>query len=529
MGLVIRKITYPDLDATPRVPPRDPVHGAVSPLAQWQRSVPRPRGEVIAGFRTQEVRMQIEGRLVVFTAADRGDPFPFQHPVLLLGATGTAKAQHPAVALAHDRQWVEPLHVVRDDDKGWEAASALGGRFLVRWSEDGAELVDLVSRAVVDRWQMQGRTVRHRCCPLIPDARPGDMCRLHGGPWVSMSILAAANWHDRRALFLDMVGCDEPCGNRRPHGDRVPTRYTTWLSEAEFSQPEMHNDGHCRICMRVDCGHVGSVAVVDPPLGATVVRQAEGGQWLQWIAEPLVLSRGRIVEVGCAPRGVRFVLNRMILDDAGGSEQLLDWAHASPAWPAMDADLAHRFRGLDFVHRWVCIGRFRVTGVRLGDATVPVAFDLRQPRVLTSRVIARLGALMLGEVRGWRLGHVQMLHGGNARVDRATGSDVGALAEWLLEERLAHLAAMFMEPLDPEGGLTLLERQRYYDALIAVLGSASLGVDADELRRLLAGSQNYLRAQAAMADPRSDQDFWQAVHDHGRQLGTREVFRLGRL
>ena len=526
MGLVIRKITYPELDATPRVPPRDPVHGAVSPLASWQSSVPRSRTEVLAGFRSQEVRMQIEGRVVVFTAADGGDPFPFQHPVLLLGATSASKAlaHLPAVALAHDRQWVEQVHVVRDDPEGWDA---VGGRFVVRWSEEGAELVDVVGRAVVDRWQMQGRTVRHRSCPLIPDARPGDMCRLHGGPWVSMSILAAANWNDRRALFLDLVGCDEPCGNRRPRrGDRVPTRYTTWLSEAEFSQPEMHNDGHCRICMRVDCGHVGSVAVVDPPLGATVVRDAGGGQWLQEIAEPLVLSRGRIVEVGCAPRGVRFVLNRMILDDAGGSEDLLDWAHTSPAWPAMDADLGHRFRGLEFVHRWVCIGRFRVTGVRLGSTTVPIAFDLRRPQVLTSRVIARLGAFTLGEVHGWRLGHVQMVHGGRARADRAWGSDAHALAAWLREQRLAHLAAMFMEPLDPDGTLTLLDRQRYYDDLLAVLGSARLDVATEDLRRLLAGSGDYLRAQAALSDPRSDEQFWQAVHDHGQQVGTREVFRL---
>ena len=79
---------------------------------------------------------------------------------------------------------------------------------------------------------------------------------------------------------------------------------------------------------------------------------------------------------------------------------------------------------------------------------------------------------------------------------------------------------MFMEPLDPDGTLTLLDRQRYYDDLLAVLGErASLDVD----RRTAAvarGLGDYLRAQAALSDPRSDEQFWQAVHDHGQQVGT---------
>ena len=528
--LSVRDIHYPALDVTSRTP-REPVHGALSPLAHDWRPFPRTRREVIAGFRTQELRMLLAGHRVVFTASANRDPFPFEHPVLLLSTSVHDHARKnpgvphlAATALSADRQWLDRLCVVRDDTAGWEAAAGLGGRFLVRWSDAGVELVDLSDGSVVDTWGMQGRTIQHRCCPLIPDAQPGDQCKMHGGPWVSLSIVAAMHWNNRRRLYLSELGCDEACEHRpRGRAGSVPTRYDTWLSEDEFSQPEMHNDGHCLLCLRVGGEHERSVAFHEPVRGATVVRDRHGFRRLQRLEDHLVLTRGEIVEVG--GEDVAAALSRMIVDPTGGSEQVLDWEQVPAAWPAMDCDLDHRFRGLEFIHRWAAVGRVRVTGVRLGDSVRPVAFDLRGPGMLMPRVLARFGACQIGLVDGWLMWQVQMLHGGSAHAGPREGSDVEAVAAWLQKERLAHLAAMFVEPLDPEGALTMLERQRYYDRLIGVLGDARLGVEADGLHRELRGSDEYRRAQAALADPRSDEAFWKDMASHGARFGLREVWR----
>ena len=240
--------------------------------------------------------------------------------------------------------------------------------------------------------------------PADPGRRPGDMCRLHGGPWSrdvdpgrskletgTTGGRSSSTWSGamspavtagRVVVIAFRRGTRHGCrGGVQPAGDAqrrpLPDLYAGRLWPCGFGgcgRPATRGDG-----------------------GAG----RRGGQWLQWIAEPLVLSRVASLRWAVPEDEVPFVLNRMILDDAGGSEDLLDWAHTSPAWPAMDADLGHRFRGLEFVHRWVCIGRFRSPASASADATVPIAFDLRRPQVLTSRVIARLGRLHAG--RGARV------------------------------------------------------------------------------------------------------------------------------
>ncbi len=528
--IVVRNVHYPPFEPAEPVSPRAPQHGARSPLSLWPQVVARTRGEVVAGFRAQEVRMRLAGRLVAFTASLQPDPFPFAHPVLLLSTSihdyagiDPGVAHLPAVALAHDRQWLDTLCVVRDDRDGWTAARRLPGRFLVRWSQDGMELVDLADLQVIDRWQMRGRMITHRCCPLIPGALPGDECKLHGGPWVSMARVAARQWFDRRDLYLAELGCDESCerGSARSHR-RIPTRYDTWLGQQDFAQPEFHQEGRCDICQQAS-GHSASVAVVDPGPGGATVRCADGRTWQQGLDEPIVLSRGRIFEVGDTT--VAEALSRMVVDPAGGSEQVLDWQDGPTPWRAMDADLNARFRGLDFVHRWAAIGRMRVTGVRLGHEVWPLAIDLRGPGLVLPSVLVRFGACQMGVANGWLLSQVRMLHGGSAAVVSRDTGDVTAVAGWLQREGFAHLAAMFIEPLDPAGDLTLLERQRYYDAVIGVLGDARLGVAADDLRAGLHDAPGYLRARDAMADPRSDEEFWTNVQWHAQRLGTREVFR----
>ena len=40
------------------------------------------------------------------------------------------------------------------------------------------------------------------------DERPGERCTVHGGPWTSGAIHAAAVWQSHRGLLTSLLGCD---------------------------------------------------------------------------------------------------------------------------------------------------------------------------------------------------------------------------------------------------------------------------------------------------------------------------------
>lgn len=245
--LQIRRVSFPAAPVQPRVIPRPPEYGALSPTDAHPAVVQRPHEEVLNAFLAQQVRLQIGNRLVVVTASQgRDECFPFEHPVLLISTSVRDYAQWPedldveflpAVALAGDRQWLDRMVLIRDGNHALDLARRFGAPYALRWDDAGMAVVDLATGTEVRHFSVRARELTYRCCPLIADAAPGDRCRMYGAGSVGRAMVAAGYWLDRRYLFLEDVGCDESCGEAAPRKDpQVPTRYRTWLTEREIAQ-----------------------------------------------------------------------------------------------------------------------------------------------------------------------------------------------------------------------------------------------------------------------------------------------------
>lgn len=241
----MRRIEFPVMPAVPRSSPRPPDYGALSPSDAHPAVVGRSRAEVLAGLRDQELRLEIGNRLVCVTAGEGQACFPFEHPVLLISTSVRDYPDWPqdldievlpAVALDADRQWLDRMILVRDGAAGRRLARESGAEFALLWSADGMAVLDAAGTEVLERFPVVTRELTYRCCPLIPDAAPGDRCRMYGGGSVSRAIIAAGYWLDRRYVFLEELGCDEACGEASERSDpRLPTRYFTWLTERQIA------------------------------------------------------------------------------------------------------------------------------------------------------------------------------------------------------------------------------------------------------------------------------------------------------
>jgi hypothetical protein len=224
--------------------------GATDPTDRQLGLRPLPRAQVVASHLEQDVVFDLPGspgaRLRLSgTGADQGPAaFPFTGPVAVVGTVPPAAraAQglgrelrqelqvrldqagvgwHEAVAVDQGRRWVEPVLLVDCTDAApvrW-AARLSRQPFLTVWRvRDGRpvlEVVDLPDRSeprpVASGPAALGRVV-HRPCPLLPAAGRADLCRMHGGPWISRSITAAARWEGKRSQLLAALGCDT-CGD----------------------------------------------------------------------------------------------------------------------------------------------------------------------------------------------------------------------------------------------------------------------------------------------------------------------------
>ncbi len=243
-ALEVREVEFPIAPATPRVMARPPEYGALSPADAHPAIVARPDDEVRNGFTGQQLRLSVGQKEIEVSASQGPDPsFPFAHPVLVISCDDLESVRSfgvdflPAVALAADRQWLDRMVVVRDGPRGRQLAAAGSARYALVWSVTGMQVLDVQAAEVVNRFAVRAREIVHRCCPLIADARPGDRCRMYGGGGVQRAVIAAGYWLDRRYLFVSELGCDEACGEptARPEA-RVPTRYRTWMSEADIDQ-----------------------------------------------------------------------------------------------------------------------------------------------------------------------------------------------------------------------------------------------------------------------------------------------------
>ena len=161
-----------------------PWGGPVLVISAWN-----PRGEA----RTFQENTEEQQRL-----ADR-----------VAGLGGTVRGR--VVAVPPDRGWAEESLVVADLnlDVGRELAVSLGQAALLAWDETHVSVMptDSVGAVAASRrhWQV---TDEPMTCPMRLDERPGETCTVHGGPWTSGAIHAAAVWQSHRALLTSLLGCD---------------------------------------------------------------------------------------------------------------------------------------------------------------------------------------------------------------------------------------------------------------------------------------------------------------------------------
>ncbi len=488
--IVVRQIVYPPDEVAARAEPLPAQFGALSTLDGYATRVPRSREDVLAGMRGQELHLAVSGRHVVFRRASEQGPFPFNRSVVLVSVD--VHAHHrldpqelTAVAVAADRQWLDQMLVRGDDREAFDLAAGFGSRFVMRWTEEAMSVVDAVSGEEVDRFCVQGRQVVYRPCPVIPDACRGDRCKLHGGPWVSASMTAARNWSSRRSLFVRHLGCDVCDAQVREDDRSVPTRYDDWARFSQDSSDEQKTATGPRL---------RTITTAD----GLVIADSD---------QPVVLAKGSIVEIGGAtPLWPQ--LRLLSVDPAGGSEDALDWSGVSSYWPTTQAELDRRVGGLEFVHRWAALGSLRITGVRLGDRVVPLAFDLQAPRLVVESELLRLGRWEFAAVGDWRF--AMTCHRGFCQVDADQAVDeISDVARWLHVHDLLTLAALAIEPFDVDGEIEGFTRNGMLAFRRQLLGPAHVvGVDPVALREVLLDSAEYRRARGAMRWPHAHRPFW---------------------
>ncbi len=495
--VVVRDVLYPPEEVAARREPLPARFGALSPLGRQVSRIPRPRAELLEGLREQELRLRVGGKTVVFRQDAENGPFPFERPVVLVSVDvheyhRVADSQLVAVAVARDRQWLDQMLVRPDDRSALALAAELGSRFVLRWSDEGMSVVDVRTAEVAERFCVQGKEVVYRTCPVLCDAARGDLCKKHGGPWVSASMIAAVNWTSRRSLFLQYLGCDV-CGAQSTVSDGVvPTRYDDWVAQAMGCDTEAKAPNPAE-----------GLTAISTPTGL-VIADAQS---------PVVLAKGRIVEVGLPEASVWQELDRIVIDPAGGSEDPLDWPEPAPYWMASQADLERRVRGLEFVHRWAVVGPLRVTGVRLGDDVRPLAFDLRVPRPVVQSELMHLSRWEFSTAGAWRLGLTHGLHECEAFAVRAN-EDLLDVGQWLAERHLLTLAALALEPFDVDDELEGFTRSRMLSDRRAILGpDHTVGVDPVMLRESLLDTAEYRRARRAMRWPSADRAFWDRLRE----------------
>ena len=217
-----------------------PVNGS-SPQGRAQRRL--ARGPVDASYRQQLLVWRQGGRRHVVGPSDTeaGEvAHPWGGPVLVISAWNPSgeprtlqqntdvqqvladrvaelggSVRGRVVAVPPDHGWAEEALVLADLDLdvGRELASAFGQAALLAWDATHVRVLPtgLVGAVTSSRWAWT-ITDRPMTCPMRLDERPGEQCTVHGGPWTSGAIHAAAVWQSHRALLTSLLGCDT-CGD----------------------------------------------------------------------------------------------------------------------------------------------------------------------------------------------------------------------------------------------------------------------------------------------------------------------------
>jgi hypothetical protein len=472
--------------------------------------ITRPRSQIVAGYASQQLWMRLHDRLVCFTAARESGEFPFGHPVIVastsIHAVADVECAMPAlaaVAVAGDRQWLDKMLVLPDSAAALQAASVRGGRFAMRWSEYGVAVFDLHSGLEVSHFSVRGREIVHPDCPVIP----GDLCSRRGGPSVAMAALAPGHCTSQRRMFRDLRECDQDCPPPRS-SIQVPTRYDTWVDEADLAQRESHHDGHCRIYPHDGQNWSGCA---EPQPGVITVRTPSETRTLAG-DDLIVVSKSTMLEMG--ESDVWEALSRLLIDPAGGPADPLDWSDAPLRWQTTDAELQRRCGGLRLLSRWVAIGPLRVTGVHTSGTVISVAFDPRLPGsgLLLRRTWLKISSLRVGEVGAVRFA----ISDDVPRIDVLTSShspcDVSA--QWIIRAGMEALVAMVLEPYDPHHREASDDRRRHLALRAAAVRDAEFGLDRDRLRHRLREESGYESTREALQSPSSHPWFFEQLKTH---------------
>ncbi len=205
---------------------------------RWTR---RPPAELpLNSYRTQRYQLRLDGARYELAPGTGPRTTPLDLPLHLIsgwhpqGAPSTRGEGHAAqgrlldrlderavvatvTAYPSNRSWFEPALAITglSDDAAVHLAWEVGQLAAVRWDKDAITVLptDLsVPRQPASGWQWRQQTGPR--CPLLGRV---EQCRLHGGPFGSAAIHAAAISRAHRDLAAVLLGCDI-CTGRGPGG-----------------------------------------------------------------------------------------------------------------------------------------------------------------------------------------------------------------------------------------------------------------------------------------------------------------------
>jgi hypothetical protein len=136
--------------------------------------------------------------------------------VALVGVAG-GQVLGRVAAVPADRGWAEESLVVAglDPDQGRDLARSCGQEALLAWDAERLTALPTGDRVKgsSSAWVLSDEPV---LCPMRTDDVPGARCRVHGGPWTSGAIHAAAVWQEHRAVLTRYLGCGVCADGTRP-------------------------------------------------------------------------------------------------------------------------------------------------------------------------------------------------------------------------------------------------------------------------------------------------------------------------
>ena len=112
----------------------------------------------------------------------------------------------PGYAIGSIQSWVEPVVFAHGicDETAQSFALDCALEFYVAVRPDGIEVIDRWGR-VRGRGPLRVPDATGVC--VMPNAEPGEVCVMRGGPYGSRAIAASADWAEQRTRLIAALGC----------------------------------------------------------------------------------------------------------------------------------------------------------------------------------------------------------------------------------------------------------------------------------------------------------------------------------